>query len=1823
MVKSLRRENETPEERQKRLLADSKRKSAKRREVTANEKQFRNDMEAQRKRRKRQEAALREKSGEMGEERVPFWKEWATQDEFASAHYPRLDTFHKRMEGLTFHTCVSCEESWPTLDVKYSTQMCKQCTTDQGNGWVGLLTSDNNMNPGRVPPPLKDLSVVEEMLIAQIAPMMHIFRLPAGRQFGYRGHVLNLPQNVQSVLTRLPRTKSNLGMVVVRQTRNSGKVNAEEAKEQKEQKEQKDTNEEEDDAVHFSHSVLPSAALNLTERQKLDKFIDSLGNKSADEQVEEKGDSSKENGDQQDHMSWPTYGSNPISEFTTEGYFTQAFPALFPTGAGDFRSPRLRSVTLGEYLKHIMRYKDGRFARHPRFRYFALNTMMRWRALETARVFVKQNPSDAALTVEELREMTKTSEKIPHFANKVVHFGKSLHGTKQYWNMQKKNLFAMMEKLGSPSCFFTLSAADLHWPEFFNLAAHYSPDKTAEELHAEYRDRNETLNSNPMLADWLFTKRATDYLHNIMANVYCFTDYWARIEYQHRGSAHMHGVGWIRDAPDCEEITRRIKDYPEFQLGKDDEPNEERMKEILTEEGQEIVDFADWLVSTMNPSFDEEGKGEMPQTKKGNHPCHEKWADISDHDADYKRLIATVERHTECKQTTCLKTNLIGESVCRFGFPKTLRKETTLEISPFGKPEQHTEAEIEHKRNDPRVNSHNRFQLEGWRANVDMQVIVSPYAVGKYIAKYATKSEPQSATLKETFKMITETMSTADPARNVVSKLLMKTVGERDYSAQETCHLIMGEKLVTSTREFKTLFLENKREVDPAAKPGRTATLPTVIEEYMRRPVEIEDVCLLDYVSDYYINAKGKTVRRHKSVVVRVAPRILCNKSNKEQYEKYCYYQLMKFKPFRKLDHLTIEEEEAENEITDTDGETIPLPSTKAFKKFIRTASMKLVNRIELMEDIESIVNIQMPFEETEEDPNKAQKDEEKDLGQKKIRDQDDWMKLCRPPNSADDFDEDDTRDSEFNQGDLAHYNWSEKLAQFPPLSEAPKFVTEARKKSTSSKKDLVAAADSSLLQGNQKLAYDIVRSHNELTKSGFECKPLRMIVCGSAGTGKSYLINCIKEMLGSECILAAPTGVAAFNIGGQTLHSLLRIPLQKTSFSDVQGPSLRDLQERFEDVRYLIIDEMSMVGRHQLSLIHRRLCQALPQGACESFGGISLIFFGDMGQLPPVGDSPLYRSAATEGSATNQGRQLYMTFDVVVQLTKIIRQSGNDELQIKFRDALQRLRDGCPSYEDWNDLYMSRNFARHDQLGDVKTSFRDAVRLFACRENVAEFNFNCLKNSNKPVAVINADHNCTEAKNANEEDAGELYARVRLCEGARVMLTSNLWTEMGLVNGSMGYVVAILYQPGAKPPALPTAVVVQMDKYNGPTWGGERCVPICPIERTWPSSTGNRKSSCKRRQLPIQLAWAVTVHKSQGLTLDRAVIDIGKREFAPGITYVGFSRVRHINHCLIQGFDYARISNLSKSKSYKQRLNEDKRLDGLARRTEKTFQSLAGNSNDTVPDDIKEFFKHLENEESVIDKEEHSDHTYSKKMIADNDKDTDKIDTGAVKVTKTAAKKAPVPKPKGKRASRARTSVPLPPAAKKRRTTTPPSPNPFLLQMGRKRESIVGDGNCYFRTVSKAAFGTEDHHLALRLQIVNFMAEYQSVFEMFCCNTEHEAHISKLRQEGAWATQAEIHATATLFQIDVSIFTWMGKEWTWNTYKPRFDITVPALIRLPVNRIEIQHYRNHFDLIVPIDQSELALASPRKSAKACDNPKLLCSSLAANEADLLMANEQ
>ena len=104
-------------------------------------------------------------------------------------------------------------------------------------------------------------------------------------------------------------------------------------------------------------------------------------------------------------MMWPLLEEYTINEFTTEGYFSCAFPTLFPTGTGDISGQRQNQVTIGNYFKHLMMYDDNRFAKHPRFRFFALNTEMRWRALQTGRVYVKQHPGDAQLSLDELQDM--------------------------------------------------------------------------------------------------------------------------------------------------------------------------------------------------------------------------------------------------------------------------------------------------------------------------------------------------------------------------------------------------------------------------------------------------------------------------------------------------------------------------------------------------------------------------------------------------------------------------------------------------------------------------------------------------------------------------------------------------------------------------------------------------------------------------------------------------------------------------------------------------------------------------------------------------------------------------------------------------------------------------------------------------------------------------------------------------------------------------------------------------------------------------------------------------------------------------------------------------------------------------------------------------------------------------------------------------------------------------------------------------------------------------------------------------------------------------
>ena len=426
---------------------------------------------------------------------------------------------------------------------------------------------------------------------------------------------------------------------------------------------------------------------------------------------------------------------------------------------------------------------------------------------------------------------------------------------------------------------------------------------------------------------------------------------------------------------------------------------------------------------------------------------------------------------------------------------------------------------------------------------------------------------------------------------------------------------------------------------------------------------------------------------------------------------------------------------------------------------------------------------------------------------------------------------------------------------------------------------------------------------------------PLRMVVSGTAGTGKSYLIHCLRLLLKDKLLVAAPTGVAAFNVDGHTLHSLLSLPT-RGEFKDLEGERLNKLQQLFSAVKYIIIDEMSMVGRKTLGQVDRRLRQAFPHHAQEVFGGCSCLLFGDFGQLPPVMDLPLY-TIDSRTELSNQGSSAYQTFQQAVVLDQVMRQAGQDPQQVQFREILLRLRDAKVTVADWNCL-MTQTPTHVQDL----TPFASALHLIPTVEAVVEYNVAQLHASGQPIATIKAVHTGANAAKAPADDAGGLEAVICLAKSARVMLTSNLWVDVGLVNGAMGTVQAICYRTGG-PPDLPIAVMVRFDSYSGPTLH-DGTVPITPLRRTW-SSSGVQ---CSRLQLPLKLAWAVTIHKSQGLTLDKVVIDVGKREFSTGLIFVACSRVRQLKDLLFSPpFPYQRLSSLANSTRLKERQQEDRRL--------------------------------------------------------------------------------------------------------------------------------------------------------------------------------------------------------------------------------------------------------------------------------------------------------
>lgn len=320
----------------------------------------------------------------------------------------------------------------------------------------------------------------------------------------------------------------------------------------------------------------------------------------------------------------------------------------------------------------------------------------------------------------------------------------------------------------------------------------------------------------------------------------------------------------------------------------------------------------------------------------------------------------------------------------------------------------------------------------------------------------------------------------------------------------------------------------------------------------------------------------------------------------------------------------------------------------------------------------------------------------------------------------------------------------------------------------------------------------------------------------------------------------------------------------------DLSGQTLSRLRDSLKDIDYVLIDEYTMLGQTTFGWIDKR-CKQATALYNKVNGGISMILIGDPAQLPPVADKPLYH-AHPSNAIREQGYLSYQMFNNVVKLTVNQRVQGSSSEQHRFRDLLLRLGKGESTIEDWQ-LLLTR---QPSCIGNI-SQFSDPTRLYYTNDEVSAYNYDQLKKLQQPCATINACHSSATAKSLPSDEMSGIEPSIGLAKGAKVMLTMNLWASVGLCNGATGTVIDIIYATNHQPPDLPIAVMVQFDDYRGPSFIDNlpSCVPICPVTVSAQSLEGIHE----RQQLPLRLAYALTIHKSQGLTLAKAWIDIGKSE--------------------------------------------------------------------------------------------------------------------------------------------------------------------------------------------------------------------------------------------------------------------------------------------------------------------------------------------------------
>ncbi|XP_070175663.1 uncharacterized protein [Littorina saxatilis] len=623
----------------------------------------------------------------------------------------------------------------------------------------------------------------------------------------------------------------------------------------------------------------------------------------------------------------PGEGQRPLSVVLDADCEELSFPTIY---AGHRRG-QPESVSYAEIAKSEARRYDRRATKVPKL-FFSYKKMEMIRIASSVQTCLRKKTQDRSYTARDILEHGAVENMVS--TDQGFHVLRPVRGSPPFWEEKKKELLAMVRQLGCPTFFFTVSAAETKWKELLAILfrIEMNDDPEPEEIEQwTFLEKAELIRDDPVTCARYFDHRFRALFNTVMRSADGplgeITDFFYRVEFQHRGSPHIHGLLWIKDAPvydpekeDGEsEVTSFIDRHITCHVPQENEPLHEEVKlqqhkhshTCLKQSGKEkicrfkIPKFPMSETRILAPlTLDEVSDKEKERLRKLAQSVKDRLKDLPKHTTITHAQFLQELGCTEDDYLLCIRTTLKrAELFLKRGLGET------------------------------RSNAYNPDILALWRANMDIQFVLDPYACVMYIINYVGKSQRgMSALLRNAVADVRKGNGSVREKLRAVANCFLNS---SEISAQETCYYLLRMPVsqasracvfINTSRPEKRVRMLKAQQILKEMNPESTDVMsPGLLDKYVSRPESMDGVSLAEFVADYNINSKdpvddqphddeehradrdvntdqrvklnnghGFVTKRRWSKVIRY-----CNFNKLKDEDDYYREQLMLFHPWR------------------------------------------------------------------------------------------------------------------------------------------------------------------------------------------------------------------------------------------------------------------------------------------------------------------------------------------------------------------------------------------------------------------------------------------------------------------------------------------------------------------------------------------------------------------------------------------------------------------------------------------------------------------------------------------------------------------------------------------------------------------------------------------------------------------------------------------------------------------------------------------------------------------------------------------------------------